>query len=455
MSIASKLQQLIGIKADIKDAINQQGQSVGDNMTEYASAILAISGGGGLPATLPENETTVNTDESHTAVVLSNDNCRIKGSDGNKYTIAEWNALFVAAGYDKDNMTVTPVGIALDAFDHAGESYLFDRFEGITYNPVGDGVGTAGNLQQFIYNHPAITGAASGTDFTTNKNWAVTVDGDELILSEENTGQSWRISKDTGFANAHKEYNIAERTHSMWAQTEWMRHRMAIDSGLTTDLPDGTMGEIEIFNASGAQAAVGEDMYFWIRATSNDAWVDSGKLAKYNLNNRHDVNSASLKQAIADAIYSRQIANGINMNDSGVNSASKPILAPGSKGAEVIAVNGKWMIITPYISNPSATTATATNNMADSPAVYLAKYKGYDLPSDTLLDAMYFNMPLCIALRSYLVAQGWTIPALPNSATWSAVRNSANGSWYVNLANGIVLNGFTSNRNLVVGASAS
>lgn len=455
MSIATKLTQLLGIKADIKDAINQQGQSVGENMTQYASAILAITGVGGLPATLPENETTVNTDETHTAVVLSNDNCRIKASNGQKYTIAEWNALFVAAGYDKDNMDVVPIGIALDAFDHAGETYLFDKFDGITYNPVGDGAGTAGNLQLSIYNHIAVTGAASGTDFTTGKNWAVTVDGDELVLSEENTGQTWRISKDTGFANAHKVFNITERTHSMWAQTEWMRHRMAIDSGLTTTLPDGTIGQIEIFNASGEQAAVNEDMYFWVRATQNDSWVNTNKLAKYNLNNRHDVNSASLTQAIADIIYDRQIANGINMNDTGVNSESRPILAPGSKGAEVIAVNGKWMIITPYISNPSATTATATNNMSDSPAVYWAKSKGYDLPSDTLIDAMYFNLPLCIAMRSYLVAQGWNIPALPNGNTWTAGRYSATNSWYVSPSYGLVgaTNSYT--RYLVVGASAS
>ena len=144
---------------------------------------------------------------------------------------------------------------------------------------------------------------------------------------------------------------------------------MAIDSGITTTKADGTYGEIQILNSSGTQAAVGEDMYFWIKNDS-DVLTNTNLLAKYNLNNSHTINSAYLTQAIADAIYARQIANGINMNDTGVNSSTKPILAPGSKGAEVIAVDGKWMIITPYISAPSATTATVINNMADSPAVY-------------------------------------------------------------------------------------
>ena len=41
--IKGKLDQLTGIKADIKEAIISKGQSVGDNMTEYADAIKNIS----------------------------------------------------------------------------------------------------------------------------------------------------------------------------------------------------------------------------------------------------------------------------------------------------------------------------------------------------------------------------------------------------------------------------
>ena len=52
MSIASKLTQLAGIKSDIKEAIIAKGQTVGDDMTEYASAISNISGGGSVPTLL-------------------------------------------------------------------------------------------------------------------------------------------------------------------------------------------------------------------------------------------------------------------------------------------------------------------------------------------------------------------------------------------------------------------
>ena len=46
MTIASRLTQLAGIKADIKTALIAQGQSVGDDMTAYAAAISNIEGGG-------------------------------------------------------------------------------------------------------------------------------------------------------------------------------------------------------------------------------------------------------------------------------------------------------------------------------------------------------------------------------------------------------------------------
>lgn len=413
---------------------------------------VRLTGGGcdGSIAVLDEDVTTVQTGPAATANYATNDHIRIRGNDGNDYTLAEWNALFVAAGYDKEAMPVQPVGMRMQLFD-TDEVYLFDRYEGVTYSPAGDAVGAAGKLHHSIYNNNLVSAASSGTDFTTDKEWTVTDDGDNFVLYEDNTKQSWTIAKDTYYAIRHQAWNIAERVHSLWAQTEWMRHRMAIDSGLTTSEADGTMAEVAILNASGQQAAVGEDMYFWIGGT------DTGILAKYNLNNRHQVGSANLTQAIADAIYARQKANGINMNDTGVDSANKAVLAPGSKGAEAIAVNGKWMIITPFISNPNATTATITNNVADSPAVYWAVHKGCALPSDSLLDAMYLNKDLCFALVNYLNnVEGWGVPAIPTADyIWAAVRVSAAYCWYVNLINGNVNSSSTYNRCFVVGASAS
>lgn len=456
MSIANEIQRLQGAKAELKTAIESKGVSVpsATKIDGYAALVRQVRN----PATLPVEATTVRISASQTENVASNDNIKIKGDDGNYYTLAAWNALFVAAGYDKDAMGVEPIGLKVDAFDQ-DDTYLFDRPTGQYYNPVGDSQGSAGQLQLSLYNNPfnppSISSPTSGTDFTTNKGWTVTPDGDNLILSEANTGQSWTIAKDTGNVNAHLAFNAQERTYSLWAQNEWMRHRMAIDSGIATSKEDGTYGEIQILNSSGVQAAVGEDMYFWIKNDSN-VLVNTNKLAKYNLNNLHNTNSAHLTSAIADAIYDRQVANGINMNDTGVNSASKPVLAPGSKGAEVIAVGGYWYIITPFISNANITTSTATNNMADSPAIYWAIAKGCDIPTDPLINALYFNKVIVNAYVSYLNSrEGRSFPVIPNGSIWSCVRQSQNSAWYILTSSGVVFNNITFSRYYVAGSTSS
>ena len=56
--------------------------------------------------------TTVRYDATHTENIASNDNLRVWGNDGKLYTLAEWNALFVAAGYDKTQMPTSPKGYA-------------------------------------------------------------------------------------------------------------------------------------------------------------------------------------------------------------------------------------------------------------------------------------------------------------------------------------------------------
>ena len=47
LTISEYLEQLITIKSDIKAAIIEQGQSVGDDFSTYATAIGNIKGGGG------------------------------------------------------------------------------------------------------------------------------------------------------------------------------------------------------------------------------------------------------------------------------------------------------------------------------------------------------------------------------------------------------------------------
>lgn len=431
--IAKALQETIGSNALIK----------ADDFPEKIRNLAS-------PMVLDVFATTVRKNASQTANYASNDRIRIRGNDGNDYTLAQWNALFVEANYNKDAMTVQPIGMRFQCSD-TDEVYLFDRYTGVTYNPSGETAGTAGKLQHSLYNHNLVVAAGSGTDSTTGKGWTVTADGDNLVLYEENTKCSWTIAKNTGGVYRHRAWNIEDRVHSLWAQTEWMRHRMAIDSNIATDEEDGTMAVVDILNENGQQPAVGEDMYFWLGRTN------TGILAKYNINNRHAVSGYSLTQAIADAIYDKQVAMGVNMNDTGVNSETKHVLAPGSKGAEAIAVGGKWMIITPYISRPNATTTAIENNVADSPAVYWAVSKGCALPSDTMLDGMYLNLSLCNAVINYLnQVEGRGFPVIPISDyIWSAVRSSATNCWYVNMSTGIVSYVNSYFRFFVCGASAS
>lgn len=56
-TVAQNLQTLQQIKSDIKNAIINKGQSVGDDMTAYATAISNISGGGGGDKTVVKNTT--------------------------------------------------------------------------------------------------------------------------------------------------------------------------------------------------------------------------------------------------------------------------------------------------------------------------------------------------------------------------------------------------------------
>jgi len=404
------------------------------------------------PATLEVGAVTVETGPGTTENVAYNENVKIKGSDGVKYTLPEWNALYVAAGYDKDAMTVQPIGISVNAYDADGEVLLFDRFDGRTWNVTAENQGGVDQLALFVYSQPMYTAAASGTDIATGKGWSVVDDGDDFLYQESNTGSEWRVSKAYKFYNQHEatKDDIAALTDAMWAVTEWCRRRFAIDSGLTTTEADGTVAAVEILNASGAQAAVGEDFYFWING------ANTGILAKYNVNNLSGTNSYLLTQAIADAIYAKQKANGVNMNDTGVNSVDKPVLTEGSKGAEAIAVGGKWYIATPYISNANATTNNINNNLADSPAVYWAKSKGCALSTDRHQNAVYLNKLVVDSVWNYLRSvEGWPILARPNGNVWTAVRQSASYAWYVGMSLGYLVNASTVSRNYAVGASAS
>ena len=437
MSVANEIQRLQQAKADLKTAIEAKGVTVPSSalIDDYPNLVNEIEqGGGGLPTVLEVESTTVHTTgPDRTQNIASNDHLRILGSDNKRYTIAQWDALWVAAGYNKDNMQVTPKGISLDAFDRAGECLIFQSPPPI-YNAHGVNASGNGCLYYGGQGYLSVGGAASGTDYTTRKVWSVTADGDNLVLYEANTKCSWTIAKGCGQTTAvtHDTWNLVERNEAYWAQNEWMRHRMAISSGVPTTKVDGTMGDIEIYNSSGVQASVGEDMYFWIKNDSN-AWVNTNLLAKYNLSNIHNTNSAYLTQTISDAIYASQKSQGVNMNDTGVNSSSKHLLLEGMKGAEAIAVEGYWFIITPYISNPH-TNQLNYNNTCDVPPVYWTRHLGYTLPSYSILYASGQNRTLVISLVvNYLKnIQHWDVE-------YSTTGNAWTGSQYSNANNVIVV----------------
>lgn len=423
MSVTIEIQRLQSARADLKAAINAQmggGVLTSETIDDYATAVQGLRS----PATLETFATTVKVSASSTANIATNDRIRIFGSDHKSYTLAQWNALWEAAGFDKDNMEVSPIGLRVTCND-VDEIYMFDRYTGVVYNVTGEVAYSAGMLRHSIYTYTPISATDGGTDITTGKAWTVTENAQgKLVLYEANTKQSWVIEKECGTAYAHKAFNPAPRTEAIYAQNEWMRHRFAITSGVVTTAEDGTYGEIKILNASGAQAAVGEDMYFWVK-NDNGVFVNTNLLAKYNVSNRHNSTTSEMTASIATTIYDKQKAAGINMNDSGVNSASVPILAPGGKGAEIIAVDGFWFIITPYISSSSSSTSSSSNNIPDSPAVYWAISKGLALPSDSLLSGIANNLTLCERIVSYLNNyEGWGLPTIPTgNGAWSAIRS--------------------------------
>lgn len=386
--------------------------------------------------------------------ITTNDRVKILGSDMKLYTIKEWNRLFIAAGYDKTQMGIEPIGFSVGAFDNRyDECLLFNKFTGTMYNVRGATAHAANGLAHTHYTQPYSVGAGSGTDTTTGKGWSVTIEDGDAILYEANTKQSWRYAN-VGITGTRNYNDIKKLVYKYWAITEWLRHRFAVTSGVSTAKADGTMGEVAIYNSSGVQAAVNEDMYFWVKNDS-DVFVNTNILAKYNITNKHNDTAALLTQAIADNLYASQKTNGVNMNDTGVNSGSKPILAPGSKGAEAIAVDGVWYIITPMISNPSTATSVNYNGM-DAPAVYWAIHNNCGLPSVRHLLAVTFNMPLVTELIRYLNSgEGRGIATIPTSGYfWSSSKYaSANYTWEVSVAGTVIgYQAYNYNKNLVYGA---
>lgn len=474
MAIADKLQSILDSKAAIKSAIEAKGvENVGDILADYPDKIAEIETGGGgytdyeLEAQslfLAVNTTTVTLKDGKTAAVASNDHIKIVDEDLKHYTLKEWNDRSVANGFD-NSMVAKPIGFSLEC--NGVRTIVRWQWTGKYYSPTGADTAAKDAMQHSIYDYNQITAAAMGKDATitgeldmgTGKagthfsdNWEVRDNGDTLILYSGNTKQTWEMAKDCGNINSMLATNFKDRTDAMWAQNEWMRHRFAISSGIATDQPDGTMKEVQILNVTGTQPQVGEDMYFYIDG------INTNLMAKYNLNNKHDNSSEYLTFSISDYIYEQQKANGVNMNDTGVNSIEKPVLVPGAKGAEAIAVNGYWYIVTPYVSKPGENTSM-NYNVCDSPAVYYTHSLSDDsyLIGDRELHPIYVNRSIITGLVNYLRTneeRDSDIPSLPSSQSWSAVRNNSTSAWYVHLGYSPVGSTSISDRCTVFPASA-
>lgn len=413
---------------------------------------------------LKVNTTTVTLKDGKTAAVASNDHIKIVDEDLKHYTLKEWNDRSVSNGFD-NSMVAKPIGFSLEC--NGVRTIVRWQWTGTYYSPTGAGTAAKDAMQHSMYDYNQITAAATGKDATItgeeglgtgaagkhfSDDWEVRDNGDTLILYSGNTKQTWEVAKDCGNVNSMIATNFKERTDAMWAQNEWMRHRFAISSGIVTDQPDGTMKGVQILNVTGTQPQVGEDMYFYIDGTNTNL------MAKYNLNNRHNMSGYYLTQAIADYIYEQQKTNGVNMNDTGINSVDKPVLVPGAKGAEAIAVNGYWYIVTPYISRPGENTAMDFN-VCDSPAVYYV----HSLPGnlyiigDRELHPIWVNKSIITGLVNYLRTneeRDSDIPSLPSGHCWSAVRYYSTSAWYVNLGSGVVNSTYASTRSSVFSASA-
>lgn len=471
MAIADKLQSILDSKAAIKSAIESKGVvDVGDVLADYPDKIANIPSGASdyelesQSLFLAVNTTTVTLKDGKTAAVASNDHIKIVDEDLKHYTLKEWNDRSVANGFD-NSLVAKPIGFSLEC--NGVRTIARWQWTGKYYSPTGAGAAATDTMQHSIYDCNQITTAATGNDATitgeldmgTGKagthfsdDWQVRDNGDTLTLYSGNTKQSWEMAKDCGDINSMMATNFKERTDAMWAQNEWMRHRFAISSGIATDQPDGTMKEVQILNVTGTQPQVGEDMYFYIDGTNTNL------TAKYNLNNKHNDSAYYFTTAIADYIYEQQKANGVNMNDTGVNSAEKPVLVPGAKGAEAIAVNGYWYIITPYVSRPSENNAM-DYNVCDSPAVYYVHSLQGDLHiiGDRELHPFWVNKSIITGLVNYLRTneeRDSDIPPLPSGNYWSAVRIKSTSGWYVSLGNGTVSHTYTYVRYAVFPASA-
>lgn len=467
---ADKLNKLKESKAAIKAAIEAKGvENVGEILSEYPAKIAAIPTGDEYALEsqmliLPVRSTTITASDGKTAAVVTNDHIKIVDADLKHYTVKEWNERSVANGFDNE-LIAPPVGFSLEC--NGIRTILYWPWQGEYYATSGSASKASNGMQHSVYEYDQMTGAREGTDYhgTADESlgthaagshfaadWSVIVtEDDKLELYSGNTKQRWVMEKNCGNANAMMADNYAERLEAMYVQNEWLRHRFAICSGIASSEAEGTITNVEILNSSGVQAQVGEDMFFFVNGQN------TGLKAMYNTNNKYSVNNAYyFKPEYAEWLYEQQKTNGVNMNNTGVNSAERPLLSPGGKGAEAITVDGYWYIITPYISRPGNSGTNYDWNMADSHAVYYIKtLEGKYMAGEKELYPYWTNKSIISGLINYLNSyEKWGIPGVLGGLVWSCVRINGNNAWYVSMGVGNLVSNVTGVTCSVVPASA-
>ena len=444
---ADKLNKLKESKAAIKAAIEAKGvENVGEILSEYPAKIAAIPTRDEYALEsqmliLPVRSTAITTKEGKTAAIATNDHIKIVDADLKHYTVKEWNDRSVANGFD-NALIAPPVGFSLEC--NGVRTILYWPWSGEYYATSGTTSKVPNAMQHSVYEYDQMTGAREGTDYhgTVDESlgthalgshyaadWSVTViEDNKLELYCGNTKQRWIMEKGCGNSYAMLVDNYTERLEAMYVQNEWLRHRFAICSGVASSEAEGTITNVEILNSSGVQAQVGEDMFFFVNGKN------TGLKAMYNTSNKYSVNNAYyFKPEYAEWLYKQQKTNGVNMNDTGVNSAKRPLLSPGAKGAEAITVDGYWYIITPYISRPGNPSTDYDWNMADSHAVYYIKtLEGKYMAGEKELYPYWTNKSIISGLINYLNSyEKWGVPDVLGSDVWSCVRLNGFNAWNV------------------------
>lgn len=444
---AERLQTLVNNKAAIKAAIIAKGQDVADNMSTYATAIGNIQTGGDTEAYYAGPLTA--TAKSFGGVSVStNDHIKIRGNNGVSYTVEQWDAL------SGKGTTIKPIGFDMQCW---GEHFIWhfktkyrDTTNKTYYDVSGTTAQTDGKLRHSQYQHPLITGEMSKTDGNGTTAKAVVSNG-IITLSTTNSPKTWQIKTNCGGVYAFLSNNVKDRFDALVAQTEWFRHRAAIDSGLETDAADGTAGTVTIVTDGG-------EMYFAVNGTQTT------KLAKYNVHTTI-LNGDHATQAVVDAVYAKQKANGVNMNMAIGDGSAKPVITEGCEGATAYAFNRKWMIATPVLSRCNAASFTLDYNIPDAPAVsyalWLRAFYGNQniiLPNKRMLQAYWTNKNTILnSMVTYLNnARGGScgVPSNIDTDTWSSLRINANYAWVVNVVNGYMYGNNTSYRFVTAGVSA-